>query len=509
MKSWLLSLWLIVDVLVALSALSLWIVAPSYTTLNISLTVFALSLALILLILKKNAVLSFVKTSYFKKALTHTVTVFLVISITALVNFMGSKKYREWDFSQTKMNTLTDQSLKVLSLINAPLEMKIFAKREEWKAIIDVLKLYQAKNDHLKIEAFDIDTRPDLVKANEVTSNRTVILKYKGKNSRFLISDELSITNGLLKIAKDEKHVIYFSEGHNELTCHDETEQGISLLCNQLRNSNYEVKTINLSQTTKLPSDATGLVIIGPQIEFLESEINQIRKFLENGGSLMMALSPAFQTKEFKNLKDLLPAFGLSLGHDLVVDRLSTVQGAEATIPVITKYSQHVITRGFATRTLFPLSSSVKKLEGNDTSEILAETSSFPGSWAETNLAGTLKGKADFNQGEDIKGPIGLMGIGEIVEGKGVGARLVLLGSSAFFMNGYQSQSGNLNLALNALSWFVNDEGIIALNRPGIENHPVLLSEQHLQMIFFIAIILIPVIFMGAAIFVYRKRRLQ
>jgi len=509
MKNWLFPLWIIVDLLVFLCSFSLWIVAPEYTTLNLSLSVFGITLGIVLLIVKKDEVRAFMKSQFFKKIVLHGINVFLVFSIVGLVNFLGNKNYKEWDFSQNKINSLTDQTLKIIDLVDEKLELKVFAKREEWKSILDVLKLYQAQNKNIKVEAIDLDVRPDLVAANGISTNRTVLIDYKNKKSRFVITDELSITNALLKVVKDKELIIYFTSGHQELSCSETNEEGISILCEQLKNSHYVVKEIDLSQTKKIPADASALIVAGPVDEFFESEVKQIKEFTKTGGALLLALAPSFKTKSFKNLKAITHNYGLEMGYDLVIDRLSTIQGSEATIPVISQYSQHLITQNFKARTVFPLSSSVASTGGNDTAHILAQTSSFPGSWAETNLAAAMKGNAEYKDKEDLPGPIGLMGVGELVQGEGAGARLVALGSSSFMINAYQNQSGNLNLFLNATSWLLNDEGIIALNRPGIENHPVLLSEQHIQMIFVIAILIVPLVFFSCAVFVYRRRRLQ
>jgi ABC-type uncharacterized transport system involved in gliding motility auxiliary subunit len=239
-------------------------------------------------------------------------------------------------------------------------------------------------------------------------------------------------------------------------------------------------------------------------------ESAQIKKYLEQGGSLFLALAPAFKAELYENISGLAESYGLKLGNDVIIDRLSTVQGAEATIPIITKYeSGHPITEGFEQRTIFPLSSSVSTVPGNDTAQILAYTSSFPGSWAETDLKGVAKGKAEFDKDRDIRGPVGLMGVGEkVIEGAPRDSRFILLGSSSFLINAYQGQSGNSTLFLNALSWMISDEGIMSLNRPGIEESPVILSSQHLQLIFIISILIVPIVFFGSAIFIYRRRRL-
>jgi ABC-type uncharacterized transport system involved in gliding motility auxiliary subunit len=510
MKMWLFPLWVIINVLVALSTLGLWIAAPEYKTLNVGLTVFTFALAILLCFIRWNDLLLYMKSRYFRNIVFHSLNFFLVLAIVAVVNYLGNKNYREFDMTTEKRNSLTDQTLKVLETIRAPLSLTIYAKREEWKPIIDVLKLYEAKNKLIKINAVDTDLRPDLVKENKITQNGTIIIHYKDSKSYFIIGDELTITNAILKATRQEKIIIYMITGHQELSCADSTQEGLSEVCTKINAQNYEVRSLDLTKTIKIPEDAAAVMVLGPVSGFLDSEANQLENYLKDGGSLFLALAPAFKSEVYNNLTKLAGPYGLRLGRDVVIDRLSTVQGSEATIPIITHYEHnHPITKQFNQRSIFPLSSSVSIIQGNDAATILASTSSFPGSWAETDLKGITSGKAEFKEKEDTKGPIGLIGVGERVGSEAnKDSRFVLLGSSSFLINAYQAQSGNSALFLNAVSWLIKDEGIISFNRPGVEEYPLILSAQHIQMIFVIAILLVPIIFFGCAIFIYRRRRL-
>jgi ABC-type uncharacterized transport system involved in gliding motility auxiliary subunit len=507
MKNWLFPLWVIIDALIFLAAISLWITAPEFKTLNIGLTVFASALAFLLLVSRFEELKVFVRSRYFEKVLFHTINVFLVISILSVINYLGNKNFKEFDLTKEKRNSLTDQSKKVIEMVKSPLKMTVFAKREEWGPMLNLLKLYEAQNQKIDLEAVDTDVRPDLVKAKNITQNGTVIIYHEGKESSFPIIDELSVTNAILKTLRSDKIVLYLVNGHQELNCSETSPEGISELCEKLKSQNYELKELDLTKVLKVPSDATAVFVMGPISGFLKSEIDILKDYLNGGGSFFLALAPAFKSELYDNLIDLVRPFGLELGKDVVIDRLSTVQGAEATIPIINKYeAQHPVTENFNLRTIFPLSSSVRLIPGKDTAQILAYTSDFPGSWAETDLKGVTEGKAQFEEKKDFKGPVGLIGV---AEGTGKSTtRVVLLGSSSFLVNAYQSQSGNTTLFLNSVSWMVNDEGIISFNRPGIEEYPVILSAQHLQMIFVISILVVPIIFFGTAIFVYRRRRL-
>lgn len=510
MKNFLFPLWVIIDALLFMAVISLWVTAPEFTTLNLSLTIFASILGILLVFIKLQEIKIFTQSHYFKKMAYHLINVLLVLGIVCLINYLGNKNFKEFDLTQEKKNSLTDQTSKVLEMVKSPLKMTVFAKREEWEPMLNLLKLYKAHNKFIEIAAIDTDLRPDLVKTKNITQNGTVIITYDKKESAFPIIDELSVTNALLKALRDDQIIIYQVTGHQELDCSNKTPEGASFLCEKLGSQNYIVKSLDLTKTTEVPKDASSLMIMGPISSFLPDEALQVEAYLKRGGSLFLALAPAFKAELYDNLTRLTKPFGLELGKDVVIDRLSTVQGAEATIPIITKYeSDHPITSGLNLRTVFPLSSSVRRVEGNDTAQLLALTSSFPGSWAESDLKGITKGRAEYKEGEDLKGPIGLMGAGErLEEGQSRVSRVVLLGSSSFLVNAYQGQSGNTTLFLNAMSWVVNDEGIISLNRPGTEEEAVVLSTQHIQMIFVISILLVPIIFFGTAIFVYRRRRL-
>lgn len=508
MKTWLFPLWVIIDVLMILAAVALWIAAPEHSSLNIGVTIFAVALGILLSILKMDEIKIFVKSAYFKKALYHFINAFLVISIIALINYLANKNHTEFDLTREKRNSLTDQTKKVLEMVDAPLALTVYAKREDWIGILNVLKLYQSTNKWVKLDAIDTDSRPDLVKSKEITENGTVVVSYKGKDSTFIIQDELSVTNALLKILRTDKIVLYLVTGHQELSCSDKGQEGISVLCEKLQTQNYEIKNLDLTKIKEVPQDASAVLILGPVSGFFAQEASALSSYLNKGGSVFLALAPAFKSEVYDNITKLAAPYGLKLGKDVVVDRLSTIQGSEATIPIINKYDEiHAITQGFTQRTVFPLSSSVQTVEGNDSATLLAFTSDFPGSWAETDLKAITEGKAEYKENKDLKGPIAVLGTGEkTIEGRD--SRFVLLGSSSALINAYQNQTGNTTLFMNAVSWIVNDEGIISFNRPGIVEDPVILSGQHLQMIFIISILLVPIVFFGAAIFIYRRRRL-
>ena len=56
------------------------------------------------------------------------------------------------------------------------------------------------------------------------------------------------------------------------------------------------------------------------------------------------------------------------------------------------------------------------------------------------------------------------------------------------------------------LAWVVDDEGIISLNRPELENEMILLSASQVTLIFYFSIVFMPFLFFGIAVYFYRRR---
>src|SRR5690606_10582332 len=126
MKNWLFPLWVIMDALIFVAAISLWITAPEFTTLNIGITVFAFALGFLLMFVRFDEIKIFVRSRYFEKIIYHGINVILVISILGLINYLGNKNYKDFDITRENRNSLTDQTKKVLEMVKEPLKMTVY-----------------------------------------------------------------------------------------------------------------------------------------------------------------------------------------------------------------------------------------------------------------------------------------------------------------------------------------------------------------------------------------------
>ncbi|MFP5491113.1 MAG: GldG family protein [Bacteriovoracia bacterium] len=513
MNRWWYSLWVIAEGLLLLSTMTLWLVAPEHLVLNLSVTVFTILLGGILFYPRRVGVVTWLKSRQGRASFIQLTQFFLVCCITGLVTFLAWKFPFQVDMTERSLNTLSDQSQKIIEQLPADTKMTLYARRAEWTRAMALLRLFRDVRRDIVLEAIDPETRPQAARAAGVNDHGTVVVEGGGKRISFALQDELSVTNALLKIIRERQTRAYFISAHGEATCDNIREEGLSAFCAHLKSQNFIALPLDLQRSAEIPLDADVVIIWGPVAGILPQEIQRLQRWLEKGGSLLFAYSPNFQQDHQKDLRALLVKWGIQSFNDLVIDRLSTLESNEATIPVISKYSaNHPITRGFHSRTIFPLSSSLEAvlpLYQNVAVTTLAQTSDYPGSWAERDLAAISQGKANFDEKLDKKGPIGVAMVAErITENtKEKDTRVAVIGNDVFIRNAYQNQTANMNFVLNIMSWLAHEEGLLTLNRPGLTHEPVILSTPHLRFVFVVTVLSIPLIAFILAVLVYRRRR--
>lgn len=499
-----LNLLLVISFLLFIASGTMFVVASEFRVFNYSLLIAAALIASVITFLKRSELITFAKSKLFKSLLRETLTMALVLSILGIINYIVFKNNRSFDLTKNKIHSLSEQTEKVLKTIGKnQVEFILYAKRSDWERYLKLLNMYKKVSSHIDIRVIDVDTEPALVAMNKVTENGTLLIRYKNKEYRTLVKDELALTNMLMKIVSPQDITLYFSTGHNESALDDEGQDGMSYLAQVLENSNFKMKMHDLARP--LPKDASALIIFKPQISFSIIELDHVRKYLDSGGSLVMTLAPRFDQIELSNLQSFLSSYGVEFVNGIVLDRLSASQGGQASVPMINTYPEgNPITKGFEGRTLFPVTSFFKlSSNSNFKWSSLVSSLNFPATWGESDFSEVKSGKATYNEGVDEKGPLDLAVVGESNSND---AKIILFGSSAFISNQFQGQANNFNLFLNAIGWAADEKSILSLDRPELVGNLIYISEIHFTLIFYFVILFFPFIFFGIGIYFYRRK---
>jgi ABC-type uncharacterized transport system involved in gliding motility auxiliary subunit len=460
--------------------------------------------------------------------------VVLVLAILGLLNYFLSKNNYRADFTESKIHSLSDQSITVLKGLKADISLKCFFRESNYgrPAMEHLLELYAYHSGRIKYEFIDPDKNPGLVKRYDVTQDGTTVIEAGDKEGRITTTSEEDLTNALIKATRAAKKAIYFLEGHGEDSIDETGDNGFSTVKTELEKLGYEVKKQTLALGDRFPQDCALFVVAGPQKDLLTNEYDTLRTYIRGGGRVLFLVDPETPT--------LLPLFladyGFKLENDIVVDTVSRLLGGDYFMPVVSEYEPHAITDRFGYATFFPLARSVEVAETKPegaTVTALAKTS--PNSWSERQLD---QKEVKFDAGKDVQGPIGLAAVSTFKtkpagpESPAAGsqpdekappepsdepevkpeeaekeARIAVIGDSDFVKNRYYGLSGNGNFFLNVANWLTEEADLIAIQPKTQTPRTIMLSPSQGRLLFLVSIIGLPlaVLFLGVSIWVRRR----
>jgi ABC-type uncharacterized transport system involved in gliding motility auxiliary subunit len=300
----------------------------------------------------------------------------------------------------------------------------------------------------------------------------------------------------------------------------EESPRSLSILKASLANEGYDPKTL-ASLSDAIPADCVVVVIPSPLQRFPESDVAVIGAYLENGGKVIAMLDPLLPSTKIEASKfsiapsgfeQLFKKWGVSLGNNLMLEKhLELLRGEVVDLSVrATSYGNHPIVDSIkGKQTYFNTVQSVRKAEGFDgTTYDLIQSAGNDKSWAETNIDLLFRSQKADPDGNDIRGPVNVaMAIEK--EGKKK-TQLVVFGDGDFVSNALiQTNEFNYDLFLNGMNWLSGEIEKISIRPKKIKTSAIELSTEESFMVFYVAIVGLPmlVLIFGINLWWYRRRK--
>ena len=431
---------------------------------------------------------------------------FLIVLFSYLI--LRSYHYR-FDLSPNQTYSLSPQTMQVLEAMSGePIRVTYFFREDHAskRLLEDLLKEYAYRHPNFEYVFYDPDRNPGKTKQYGIDAYETMVLEAKGKREKTRQVTEEAITNLLGKLHLDDTKAIFFAGGTGAPSLEDVKKQSeYGLLAQRLKEANYEVRTTVLLRDG-IPRDQADLLVLGGlKVDLVPEEVEAIRDYLKSGGRVLVMMDPV-DPGEGKNLEFFLSEFGVALGHDVIVDKLSKLFGADYLIPLVTEYRAHPITRDFQLASFFPLARTVRKAQKAASDFEITELAwTGSGSWAEKNFEKLESGSADYDDKEDELGPVPVAVAVSHPEEKW---RLVVFGDSEFAANGYLNLSGNKDFILNTFACLTGDEFAMAIRPRERKATPLFLKETDQQFLFFVPVLGLPFVSLvtGTGIFFWRRK---
>lgn len=393
--------------------------------------------------------------------------IFTSILLLASINFFGARHYLTFDYSSNSTNSLSEQSIKILSSLEEDFKVKFFYKNgaeraEENKKIFrELIKQYQDVNNKIQIEFAEMNERPKL--ASEYGASKgsgEAFVEYQGQKNRVENYNEQDVTNAIIKLTRKEKKNVYFLQGHNERSIDDQkSETSLYGFRQLLEKNSFNIKKFNLITEQKVPDDAHLVIVAGPTQEFQTLEVKALEQYLYSGGSLLLML----EEKEALGLSDLLKKLGLILEKHYVYNIFSSPMGkvlnSQAATVAVQYSTSSEITKVFTINQMATFRNPHSLVINNESSliksEVLVRTPESSAALAELDSKDYLGSERSFNLGIEVKGRL---------DQDAKDFTTVAYSDVDFVSNILLYQNINRDLALNTVSSLTHETDLISIS---------------------------------------------
>lgn len=443
-----------------------------------------------------------------KHGMNMGVMILAVLAMLGAINFVSIRHYKSFDFSEAKLNSLSDQSIKLINSLDSDLKITFFYKegsegaQQNRKMFQSLIKKYQDISSKVNLDFVEVNKRPDLAEQYGVNKGGGVVfVEYKGKRNRVEKIEEQDVTGAIIKATQDKDKMVYLVTGHGEGSLEDANDpSGYSQLKGMLEGNRYQLKTVSLATQPEIPKDADLVMIVGARQSFLEVEISALEKYMQGGGNLFVALDPSMD----HGLNNFLGKFGVKLNNNYVITVMQTAFGkvADPSATPATEFSvNNPITKVFGKNefVLFRMPQSIEK------------TASPPGVVFEDIVKGGDNSYAYPDTKFEGEGKPGPFTLAAYLKGNWPGgakeAQLVVVGDSDFVQNQLLYRNLNRDLLLNSVLSLAKEENKVSITPKEIAATQLTLTENKFYIFIFAFVIPLPLIMLISSGYLWYRRR--
>jgi len=453
-----------------------------------------------------------VKTRQTKYAAYATTYILVIVAVLVVANFLANRYNKSLDATSNKRFTLSDQTKKVVGDLKQDVTIQYFDRPSGMQAGKDLLERYANLSPKVHVQYVDLLKQPQLARAANVSREGEAIVDIGPKKEEAKTFDEEGVTGAVIRALKGGERTVCIVGGSGEHRPDDSTADGLSEFQTSVQKDNYKSKNISLLEKADVPSDCTVLVVAGPTGDYIQAEVDAIKKYVENGGRALFLLDPPLklgrkEISDNKALVDLLSSWGVTPEKDLLLDEnpVSQLVGLDATVPLVTTYESHpIVTELSGTATGFPISRSLDT-KNTDKTTVAKLFSTSANSFATTNLSSP---EIRIDPNKDKKGPFTLAAAVTYNTGKPNNqGRFVVVGSSRWISNSFLRFNGNRNLMLNMMNWLSSDEDLISIRPKEQEDRRISLTQRQFFTLRSVSQFLLPLIVVISGVMVWWRRR--
>jgi ABC-type uncharacterized transport system involved in gliding motility auxiliary subunit len=449
------------------------------------------------------------QTRYAAYAATY---ILIVLGVLSTINVLANRYNKAYDTTSNKRYSLSDQTAKIVKGLKQDANITYFAQSSRFREARDQLDLYANLSPKVHVKYVDPDKEPNVAREAGVKNYGTTIVQIGANKNEAASLTEEGITGAFIRDLKNTTRTVCFVTGSGEHQIDNSDRTGYSRFKELLSKEEYTAKSVNLLQNAEVPSDCTVLIVAGPNGDYVQPQVDAIKKYVEGGGRAFFLLDPPLkmgraEIADNAALTSLLQSWGVTPDKNLILDMnpVGQLVGVGPQVALVSSYDSHAIVNDLkGTATGFPLSRSLEVKNGDKTSVTKLFSSS------DTSLATEkLNSPAvDPSDPKNKKGPLTLAAAGTYTTGKeNSQGRFVVVGSSDWLANSFIAFNGNRDLALNTMNWLSSDEDLISIRPKEQDDRRVTMTQSQLNYVRITSQFIFPLAVILAGVSVWWRRR--
>ena len=434
-----------------------------------------------------------------------------LLIFVGLLAWLSTRYSFDADWSSSGRNTLSIDSRQLLDEMPDPIHVTAFATENALvrEHIADLIGRYQRYKANVELTFVNPDAEPDRVRELGITLDGELLLAYQGRSEKVQSLSEQTLTNSLLRIARQKQRRVSFLSGHGERDPLGQANHDLGKFGQLLEQKGIVLDTLKLAETADIPADTNLLVIADPRVVLLPGEIQLVHRYLQAGGNLLWLVEPG----AIAGLDPVAEALGIEFLPGTIVDATTQLFGIDnPAFALIPDYPMHPITREMTSLTLYPQASA---LDVSAPQEWQAEPllTTLDRAWTEI---GPISGTIRFDEDSDERmGPLDIGFVFSRAKNKkdaddeedGAEQRVIVIGDSDFLSNAYLGNGGNVELGLNLFNWLNHDDQFITVTARTASDVNLELGKTAQIIIGFGFLFGMPLLLLGSGVAIWWRRR--
>lgn len=308
----------------------------------------------------------------------------LVISVVGMVNYLGAKYFHRFYLSSQTRMALSSRTLSVLHSLTNQVMVTLYYDRHAdfYPDIVALLNEYRAANHNISVQTvdynrdageaemikekyrkyfttqadkdlviFDCAGRVKVFPGSALTSYKTELkgahpsetnpqkpeLEFERRPVTF--KGEQAFTSILLALENPQPLKAYFLKDAGSVSLTDSSVVGYQKFAAVLQQNYIEVTNLDWIGNAGVPTDCDLLIIAGPDHLLSEPELQQISKYLREGGR-MLILFGYNSVGHPTGLEPILQSWGVGVLDDVAQDADHTISTRDI---VVTTFGKHPV----------------------------------------------------------------------------------------------------------------------------------------------------------------------